>query len=131
VTLEEDERKLPMHTTEQHELSSADYLEKALSDLDQARRDAAEELRSMIDAAISRSREALDHLKVDAEDRAGQIKASTEDRAAEWQQMLEEASDDARREFGIRAVGAQRSEDALKAMSEEIKHRKKELAASQ
>lgn len=116
--------------TEQRERTTADFIEKALEDLDQARKEAAEEMRSMIDAAISRSREALEHLRTDAEDRAERLKARAEDRASEWQQTLDDASDDARRELGIRTVRAQRSEEALKAMSEEIKHQKKELHAS-
>ena len=49
------------------------------------------------------------------------------DRAHEWQDALEDASEDARRELGVRAVRAQRSEDALDAMAEEIKRHKKEL----
>jgi F0F1-type ATP synthase membrane subunit b/b' len=128
---------MAIRTSEEGDLSAVDYLEKALEDLDRARHNAAEELRSMIDSAIGRSREALEHLRTDAEGRAEQIKsgaedrkARAEDRAAEWQQTLEEASDDVRRDLGIRTVRAQRSEAALKAMSDEIKHHKKELAAS-
>ena len=120
---------MAIHATKERELSAAEHLEKALADLDQARHDATDELRSMIDAAISRSREALDHMRTDAEDRAEQIKVRAEDRASEWQRMLEGASDDARRELGIRSVRAQRSESALKAISDEVKHQKKELAS--
>ena len=42
---------------------------------------------------------------------------------------LEDATEDARRELGVRAVHAQRTKDALDAMSEEIKSQKKEVAA--
>jgi hypothetical protein len=84
----------------------------------------------MIDSAISRSREALEHLRTGAEDRAEQLKSRAEDRFAGWQRSLDEASEDVRRELAIRTVRAQRSQDALKAMSEEIKHQEKELTAS-
>ena len=116
--------------TEEGEVRSADYLEKALEDLDRARHDAAEEVRSMIDAAISRSREALDQLRTDTEDRVERLRARAEERTAEWQRTLEEGPEDVRRELGIRTVRAQRSQSALKAMSEEIKHQKKELTVS-
>lgn len=118
-------------TTEEREVGgSVEYLEKALEDLDHARHDAAEEVRSMIDAAIGRSREALEQLRMDAEQRVDRLRARAEERTAEWQDTLEEASEDLRRELGIRSVRAQRSETALKAMAEEIKHQKKELTAS-
>jgi F0F1-type ATP synthase membrane subunit b/b' len=119
-----------MSTQTTEELSAAEYLENALEDLNKARKDATDDLRSMIDSAISRSREALDHLRVDAEDRAEHLKERAENRATEWQQMLEDASADVRRELAIRTVRAQRSDEALKEISDEIKHQKKELAAS-
>jgi uncharacterized protein YicC (UPF0701 family) len=117
-------------TTEKAELCAADYLEKALDDLNRARHDAGEELRTLTDSAISRTREALDHLKSGAEDRTEDLKARAEKRVAEWQRMLDDASADARRELGIRTVRVQHSEDALKAMSDEIEHQRKQLAAS-
>ena len=119
-----------MTTQTTEETRAADFLEEALEDLDQARKAATEELRSTIDGAISRSREALDRLRSDAEGRAEHLKERAEERLSEWQHTLEEASEDARRELGLRSVRAQRSEDALKAMSDEIKQQKKELAAS-
>jgi vacuolar-type H+-ATPase subunit H len=121
---------MTVKVSEDRGLSAAEYLEKALEDLDRARQNAAEELRSMIDAAMSRSREALEHMRADAEGRAEEIKERAETRAAEWQRMLEGVSEDTMRELGIRTVRAQRSQGALKAMSEEIKHQKKELTAS-
>ena len=120
-----------MTTATTEEVRAADFLEKALEDLDQARKTATEELRSTIDAAISRSREALDHLRSDAEERGESLKARAEERLTEWQHTLEEASEGARRELGVKSVRAQRSKDALEAMSDEIKHHKKELAASE
>jgi hypothetical protein len=129
----EKEGQMSIFTREEQqeqELSTADYLERALDELEQARREAAEEVRSAIDSAIGRSRDALEHLRTGAEDRAEHLKEVTEDRLAEMQRSLEEASDEARREFGIRTVRAQRSQAALSAMSEEIKQQQKELTAS-
>jgi uncharacterized protein YicC (UPF0701 family) len=114
-------------TTVKGEPSSADYLERALDDLNRARHDAGQELRSVTDSAISHTREALDHLKSGAEDRTEHLRARAEKRTAEWQRMLEGASEEARRELGIRTVRAQHNEDALEAMSEEIEHQRKQL----
>lgn len=118
-------------STETTETTGArEYLEHALEDLDEARKSATEELRSTIDAAISRSREALDHLRSDAEDRSEELKERAEERLTEWQHTLEGATEDARREFGLRSVRAQRSEEALDAMADEIKDQRKEVEAS-
>ena len=86
---------------EVREPGTAEYLEKALDDFDRARTHAAEELRSMMEDA--------------------------KDRVLEWQRQLDGASDEVRRELGVLAVRAQRSPTALKEMSEEIKHHRKEL----
>ena len=116
-------------TTEQQDVSAAEHLEEALEDLNSARQSAQDELRSSIDSAISRAREALDDLRSDTEERAENLRTRAKNQAADWQQTLEDATEDARRELGIRAVHAQRTEDALDAMSEEIKSHKKEVAA--
>ncbi len=50
-----------------------------------------------------------------------------EERAAEWQKTLEDATEDMRRELGVRAVHAQRTKDALDAMAEQIKQQKKHI----
>ena len=80
-------------------------------------------------SAISRAREALDDLRSGTEERAESMRTRAKDQAADWQKALEDATEDARRELGVRAVRAQRSEDALDAMAEEIKNQKKEVAA--
>ena len=41
--------------------------------------------------------------------------------------MLQDASDEARQELAIRSVHAQRSREALKAISKEVKRQKKEI----
>ena len=116
--------------TNEQEQTAVDYLEHAVEDLKQAGQEAGEDVRSAIDSAISRTREALDDLRSGAEDRAERLRSSCR-RAAprEWQDALEDASEDARRELGVRAVRAQRRGDALDAMAEEIKQHKKELAS--
>jgi uncharacterized FlaG/YvyC family protein len=114
--------------TTEREASAAEHLEDALDDLNQARQSAQDELRSRIDSAISRAREALDDLRSDTEDRAESLRSRAEDRAREWQHALEDATEDVRREFGVRAVRAQRTEGALDAMSDEINSHKKEIA---
>ena len=104
-------------TTEQPD-TAAEHLEEALDDLNSARQSAQDELRSSIDSAISRAREALDDLRSDTEERAENLRTRAKNQAADWQRAL-----------GVRAVHAQRTKDALDAMSEEIKRHKKEVAA--
>ena len=52
-----------------------------------------------------------------------------EERAKDWQRTLEDATEDARRELGVRAVRAQRTRDALGAMADEIQEREKDVKA--
>jgi uncharacterized protein YicC (UPF0701 family) len=111
----------------EQEQTAVDYLEHAVEDLKQAGQEAGGEVRSAIDSAMNRTREALDDLRSGAEERAERLRSRAENRARELQDALGEASEDARRELGIRTVRAQRNEDALDAMAEEIKRHKKEL----
>jgi uncharacterized protein YicC (UPF0701 family) len=112
---------------ETEEQTVATYVEHAVEDLNQARQQAGDEVRSAIDSAISRSREALEDLRSDAQERAENLRERAEARASEWQKTLEDTTEDARRELGVRAVHAQRTKDALDAMADEIKHQKKNL----
>lgn len=113
--------------TEAGEKTAAEYLESAVEDLNQARQEAQEEARSTIDSAIGRARDALDDLRANADERAENLRTRAKEQASEWQRALEDATEDARRELGVRAVRAQRTTDALDAMGDEIKHHKKEL----
>jgi hypothetical protein len=113
--------------TQTEEQTAVTYLEHAVEDLNQARQQATEEVRTAIDSALSRSREALDDLRSDAKERTMSLRNRAEERAAEWQQTLEGATEDMRRELGVRAVHAQRTEDALDAMAEQIKQQKKHI----
>jgi vacuolar-type H+-ATPase subunit H len=114
--------------TEEGTQTAVDYLEHAVEDLNQARQEAQEEVRSAIDSAIDRAREALEDLRSGAQERADNVRTRAEERAREWQRALEDAGEDVRKDLGIRAVHAQRSEDALDAMAKEIKNKKKERA---
>ena len=120
-------RQMATQDTEGHDLGSADYLERALDDLNRARQGATAEVISVIDSGMGRVREALGQFQSGAEDRAEQLKARATDRTADWERVLEGTSADDRQELGIRIVRAQRSKEALKAMSKEIRRQKKEL----
>ena len=97
----------------------AEYLQGALDELNKARERASGDIRSGIDSAIDRTREAMKE--------AG---TETQAQVADWRGSLDKASDDVRRELGILAVRAQQSPDALRAMSAEIRKRKAEIAPS-
>jgi hypothetical protein len=96
--------------------TSLDYVQKALHDLEKARTHGSKELRTAIDGATERLREASSDLR----SRAG-------DQTAEWEKTLERASDDALRELGRLAIRAQRTPEALTVLSTEIRKRKAQL----
>jgi hypothetical protein len=97
--------------------TSADYLQGALDELTQARERASGDIRSGIDSAIDRTRDAMKEAGTEAQSQM-----------SEWRGSLDKASDEVRRELGILAVRAQRSPEALRAMSAEIRKRKTEIA---
>lgn len=96
--------------------SPADLLQGALDDLTAARERASDDIRSGIDSAIDRTRDALREAGSDAQAQIG-----------DWRRTLEKTSDEIRREFGLVAVKAQTSPDALKEMAAEIRKRKTEI----
>jgi hypothetical protein len=96
--------------------TSIDHLQEAMHELDQARTSAQGELRETIDDARKRIGEAIDDLR----DRAGEMR--------DWDRALERASEHLRTEFGVRAVRAQRTPEALTEMSTAIRKRRAELA---
>jgi hypothetical protein len=108
-------------------MTAADYLERALADLNRARQETEADAISMIDSTIGRLRETLVRIQGGAEDRAEHLRELAEDRAVEWQRMLDDASEEARRDLAIRSVDAQRSRESLKAISKEVRHQKKEI----
>jgi hypothetical protein len=99
--------------------SPEEHLRHALDELGKARDRATGEIRSGIDTAIERTREAMKHAGTDAQDQV-----------SDWRRSLDKASDDVRRELGILAVRAQSSPDALRAMSAEIRKRKAQITPS-
>ncbi|HEU0025364.1 MAG TPA: hypothetical protein VFQ12_12065 [Thermoleophilaceae bacterium] len=95
---------------------SVEHLQGALDELTKARERAGEDIRGRIEAAIDRTRDAMKEAGTETQDQIG-----------DWQKSLEKATDDLRREFGLVAVRAQRSPEALRAMSAEIRKRKAEI----
>lgn len=93
-----------------------DYLQDALKDLDKAREKAGEEAGANIDAAIDRIGEVR-----------GDLTTRGQGQLSEWQEQLEEAAEDVRRELGRWAIRAQRTPEALTELSAEITKRRKEI----
>ena len=113
--------------TEATDQTAADYLDHALEDLAQARPQAREETRAVIDSAVQQTREALRDLKEDLGGRAKKLHTKHQEQTWDWQRKLQYASDDLRLELGIEAVRAQRTSLALDALAKEIKRCKREL----
>ena len=99
--------------------SPVEYLQEALDELSKARAHARGDIRDGIDSAIERTRDAMKEAGSEAQTQV-----------ADWRTSLEKASDDVRRELGVLAVRSQRSPEALRAMSAEIRKRKTELTPS-
>jgi hypothetical protein len=99
--------------------SPVEYLQDALDELSKAREHAGGDIRDGIDSAIERTRDAIKDAGSEAQTQV-----------ADWRTSLEKATDDVRRELGVLAVRAQRSPEALRAMSAEIRKRKTELTPS-
>lgn len=99
--------------------SPVEYLQGALDELGKARDRAQGDIREGIDSAIERTRDAMKDAGSEAQTQV-----------ADWRSSLEKASEDVRRELGVLAVRAQRSPEALRTMSAEIRKRKTELTPS-
>ena len=87
--------------TDATDQTAADYLEGALEDLTQARQQAQEETRAVIESAVERTREALGDLKEVTGGRAKKLRTRHQEQTWERQRRLEYASDDALLEIGI------------------------------
>jgi hypothetical protein len=98
---------------------TVEYLQGALDELTNARDRAGTDIRSGIESAIERTRDVMKEAGSD-----------TQKQVVEWQRSLEKAGEDVRRELGLMAVRAQRSPEALQAMSSEIRKRKTEISPS-
>jgi hypothetical protein len=77
--------------------------------------------------SAERTHEPLRDLKDNLGERAEELRTRHREQTWEWQRSLEKASDEALLELGIELVRAQRTSQALDAMADEIKRRKKEL----
>lgn len=99
------------------EASTLDHLQRALDELDKARMHAQTDARAGIDAAVERIRDAADELR---------SRASGE--AREFEQRLASVSE-ARRELARKAAQAQRTREALTALSSDLRRRKRALGA--
>jgi hypothetical protein len=108
-------RKKPAKPGDGH--GPVEYLQGAIDELTKARERAGTDIRSGIESAIERTRDVMKDAGSD-----------TQKQVVEWQRALERAGDDVRRELGLMAVRAQRSPDALKAMSAEIRKHKSEIS---
>lgn len=97
--------------------TTLEYLQKAIEDIDHAREHASKDMRSSLDSAVDRMK-----------DIAGDLRKRAEDEAADFQKTIEDTTEEMRRELARRAIRAQRSPDALKDLSAEIKKRKADLA---
>jgi vacuolar-type H+-ATPase subunit H len=98
------------------EKSSLEYLQHALDDLAHAREQAQQEARTGIDSAVERISEVRKDLSARAHSEVDELQAK-----------LEQASEEALREFGRAAIHAQRSPEALSQMQAEIRARKRVL----
>jgi uncharacterized protein YicC (UPF0701 family) len=110
-------RKAPAPKTHA-ETSSLEYVERALEDLDHARQQATREVRADIDGAADRLRQAV-----------GDLRDGVQEQLSAFEQTLDRAGDDMRRELARRAIRAQRTPEALTELAREVRKRKAELAA--
>jgi hypothetical protein len=93
-----------------------EHLQQASAEVDAARQEATGGVRRSLDSAIEQLHEV-----------SGELRRRAQDQTAEWQHALEHASDKAREEMARRAIRAQRTPEALTALSAEIRKRKADL----
>jgi hypothetical protein len=106
-------------TPEQRERAgrkALEHLHQASIEIGKARQEATSDVRRSLDSALERLHEASDDLR-----------QRTVDQTTEWQDALEHANDEVRREMGRRAIRAQRTPEALKDLSSEIRKRQADL----
>lgn len=96
--------------------STIEHLHQASAEVDKARQQATGAVRGTLDNALERLRQV-----------SGELRQRAADQTAEWQDALEQAPDKVRREMARRAIRAQRSPEALKDLSAEIRKREADL----
>ena len=116
----------PSTSTQHQGRSSADvesarkrtieHLKQASDEIEKARQEARGGVRSSLDSALARLHEVQ-----------GELRQRAQDQFAAWQEAIEQESDETRLEMGRDAVRAQRTPEALKELSGEIRKRESEL----
>jgi predicted nucleic acid-binding Zn-ribbon protein len=95
---------------------ASESVQKAIEDLRAAGEKATGDVRTRIDDAVKRLNDASE-----------QARSGASDQASNWRETLDKATEDVRIQLGKLAIKAQTSEEALDALKDEIKARKKEL----
>ena len=93
-----------------------DNVQKALDDLRAAGEKATGDVRSNIDAAVARLRDA-----------SGEATKQAQDQVSSFRETLEDATEDVRKELGKLAVRAQSSLESLDDLAKELDERRKSL----
>jgi hypothetical protein len=96
--------------------TTLEYLQKAIDDIDCARRHASKDMKGGLDSVMDRMKDLVDDFRKRAEDEA-----------ADFQKSIEDTTEDMRRELARRAIRAQRTSDALTELTSEIRKRRADL----
>jgi uncharacterized FlaG/YvyC family protein len=110
------EQGSPTEELERARKSTMEHLQQASAEIDEARQEATGGVRRSLDSALERLHEV-----------SGELRRRAQDQTAEWQDALDQASDKVRQEMARRAIRAQRTPEALKALSAEIHKREADL----
>ncbi len=93
-------------------------IQKAIDDLRTAGEKATGDVRSGIDSAVARLRDA-----------SGGATGKAQDQVSSWRSTLESATEDVRKELGKLAVRAQSSVESLEEIAKELDERRKSLGS--
>ena len=96
-----------------------DQIQKAIDDLRSAGEKATGDVRSSIDSAVERLKDA-----------SGDATSRAQDQVSNWRDTLDKATEDVRKELAKLAVRAQTSTGALDEVSKEIDERRSSLGSS-
>ena len=93
-----------------------DNVQKVIDDLRAAGEKATGDVRSSIDSAVARLRDA-----------SGDASGRAQDQVSTWRSALEDATEEVRRELGKLAIRAQSSLESVEELAKEIDDRRKSL----
>ena len=93
-----------------------DQVQKAIDDLRAAGEKATGDVRTSIDSAVARLRDA-----------SGGATSKAQDQVSTWRDTLDKATEDVRKELGKLAIRAQTSAESLDELASEIDERRKSL----